>query len=186
MWWLLLSLLRILGPQNGPPVVQQGLASGYTPYAREWARVGSQRVQVSSGKPYCAWFGYEGRGHLVLAHRSWPCGTRVLVWCPRTRRGTWGVVMDRGPYGAVGHRVNGLYCGLGTEESQQWCVKRPRRMVEGVLTAADPGRWRGIADLSPELRILIDHDGWEYVRLITTHKEIHRAWDEFKRRQPSS
>jgi len=186
MWFLLAVILESVGLLGGHPVVQKGLASGYTPYAKEQGWVGRQRIQMSSGKPFCAWFGYKAQGQPTLAHRSWPCGTRVWVWCPRTKKGAWATIIDRGPYGAIGHRTEGLYCGHRTGKGKEWCVKRPLRMVAGVLTVADPGKWRGIADLSPELRALLGHSGWEFIRLVTSKKEIRRAWLEFKNRQPTS
>lgn len=186
MWLLLAVVLETLGLLSGPVYVQRGLASGYTPYAKERAWVGRQRIQMSTGKPFCSWFGYSGQGQPVMAHRHWPCGTRVWIWCPRTKKGAWAVVMDRGPYGAIGHRTSGVYCGHRPGSGKQWCVKRPLRVVEGTLTQADPGKWRGIADFSPELRALLDHNGWEYVRLVVSKKEVRRAWAAFRRRVPTS
>lgn len=186
MYLLLAVILAALSPLVGPPVVQKGLASGYTPYAKEQGWVGRKRIQMSSGKPYCAWFGYRGEGQPVLAHRTWPCGTKVWVYLPRMKKGTWGVVMDRGPYGAIGYRTDGFYCGHRQGRKKEWCVKRPWRLVAGVLTRSDPGKWRGVADLSPPLRLLLGHNGWEWVKLYTSKQEIKRAWSEFKRRQPTS
>jgi hypothetical protein len=60
------------------------------------------------------------------------------------------------------------------------------RIVDGEVRRPDPGRWRGIADLSTELRILLDHNGMEVVRLVTTRAEIYRAWRVFKSRIPTT
>lgn len=35
----------------------------------------------------------------VVAHRTLPCGTRVLLYAPRTGRSVIATVQDRGPYG---------------------------------------------------------------------------------------
>lgn len=70
---------------------------------------------------------YEASVAAGCAHRTLPCGNRLLVWDLRTRRGTTCIVVDRGPYGA---RLPG----------GGWTVKRRPQ---------DPGRWLGVVDLLP-------------------------------------
>lgn len=73
---------------------------------------------------------------LLVAHRSLPCGTVVVIENMRTGALVAARVLDRGPYGAV---LDG-----------QWRVK---------IRARDPGTWRGILDMSPEVakRVGISH-----------------------------
>ncbi len=46
------------------------------------------------------------KGESALAHRTLPCGTKVMIYNPRTNLSTYSVVKDRGPYG---RRPNGKY-----------------------------------------------------------------------------
>lgn len=62
----------------------------------------------------------------TCASRTIPLNTVVLVERVSTGRMVWCRVNDRGPYGA-------------RQEDGSWAVK---------LTSSDPGRWRGIMDLS--------------------------------------
>ncbi len=38
---------------------------------------------------------------LVIAHPTLPCGSQVFVYAPRTKRGVWARVADRGPRHAL-------------------------------------------------------------------------------------
>lgn len=98
-------------------------------------------------------FGYEGdslaggpnactgqsMGHdeMGIAHRSLPCGTRVLLYNPRTGKSTTAVVVDRGPYGAMVGRA--------------WTLKR---------RLGDPGIWRGCLDISQRVARRLGFDGF--------------------------
>lgn len=39
------------------------------------------------------------KGESALAHRTLPCGTRVMIYNLRTQQSTYSIVKDRGPYG---------------------------------------------------------------------------------------
>lgn len=80
---------------------------------------------------------------LGIAHRTLPCGTRVIIVNERTHKWSSAVVMDRGPYGAIYHG--------------QWVLKRSNN---------DPGRWRGGVDLLPAVAKKIGHNGFEKVKLL--------------------
>lgn len=80
---------------------------------------------------------------MVIAHRTLPCGTLVRVTSRRTGRSVVAVVADRGPYGAV--------LPDGT-----WTIKRRR---------ADPGVWRGGADLSTAVVEALGHRSFDRVTL---------------------
>ncbi len=77
-----------------------------------------------------------------IAHRTWPLGTTVMVYNPRTKLFAVGTVIDRGPYGAM--------------HKGKWVLKRKRR---------DPGKWRGCVDLTPALAKAVQHNGYEKVRV---------------------
>lgn len=79
---------------------------------------------------------------LGIAHRTLPCGTRVVIINQRTQKWAVARVMDRGPYGA-------LYNG-------QWVLKRSNK---------DPGSWRGGADLLPAVAKKLGHNGFEKVTI---------------------
>lgn len=72
----------------------------------------------------------------VCAHRTLPCGTRLLIINLKTNLSTMCTVLDRGPYGAVYNKV--------------WVTKIHRR---------DPGKWRGIIDMGPAVSKAIQLGG---------------------------
>jgi hypothetical protein len=78
-----------------------------------------------------------------IAHRRLPCGARVAVINPRTRRAVITTVIDHGPYGAT--------------HNGSWRIKRRR---------SDPGKWRGCADLTWPVAKEIDHNSFEPVILV--------------------
>ena len=87
----------------------------------------------------------------VVAHRTLPCGTVVRVTNLRTGLATVATVGNRGPFGACldDDYRGGIRC-------EQWTVKRRR---------SDPGRWRGLLDVTPAVAAAIEHDGWDRVRV---------------------
>lgn len=76
-----------------------------------------------------------------VAHRTLPCGSRLFVMNPRTRKLIYAIVIDRGPYGA-------------TLPNGTWTLKRYRR---------DPGKYRGCIDLTPGAARALGHNGFEPV-----------------------
>lgn len=108
-------------------------------------------------------FGYEGDRHAGgnalalgrpvrpgdygIAHRRWKMGTRILIKNLRTGKKAFGEVIDRGPYGAIDSEGN-------------WFLKSP-----GSIDRDKPGRFRGCADLTPDLAKAIGHDGFDRVRV---------------------
>lgn len=83
-----------------------------------------------------------------IAHRTLPLGSVVLVHNMRTNKSALGVVLDRGPYGAM--------------HKGRWYVKKRR---------SDPGKWRGCADNTPAMADKIGHDGWDRVSIYVLYKE---------------
>lgn len=83
----------------------------------------------------------------VCAHRRLPCGTLLSIETVRTHKRSWCVVMDRGPYGAL-------------DESGVWFVKR---------NESDPGKWRGILDMTPAVATDMHHNGFEPIRVWIIH-----------------
>jgi hypothetical protein len=169
-----------------PPVRQKGLASTYTPWTEQYISLGrGKKVRVSRGKPYC--WPVVKRGDPILAHRSLPCGARVYVSKVTTpNQGAWMVVGDRGPYGACVKRsrlprraiwMHSTYCREKGGRGTVWYVKRRVR---------DPGIWRAVADLSPEAKERIKHNGFEPVEIrYWKEKPIKRSqrpsWVSFPR-----
>lgn len=101
-----------------PPAVQTGLASWYG--AGDGTNDGGLHGAITAtGEPF--------RPALqTCASRSIPLNTIVLVEDVETGRRVWCRVNDRGPYGALTH-------------DGEWVLK---------LSSDDPGKWRGIMDLS--------------------------------------
>jgi hypothetical protein len=76
-----------------------------------------------------------------IAHRTLPCGTKVLLVNNRTKDWTITQVVDRGPYGAI-------------DEFGNWFVKK---------TSQEGGIWRGCVDLTPKIQKLLNHNGLERI-----------------------
>jgi hypothetical protein len=66
------------------------------------------------------------------------CGTKVVLFNPRTGRKVTARVVDHGPYGAK-------YKG-------RWVIKRK---------ATDPGIWRGCIDITQRTQKALRHNGFE-------------------------
>lgn len=115
--------LRIGALPEMPPPTFAGLASWYGYPGDRWAG-GDRRAcrRAMGGGP-----AFERALLSGVAHRTLPCGTRLLLRNASTGRWTAARVVDRGPYGAV--LSNG-----------RWVVK---------LREGDPGEWRGVLDLLP-------------------------------------
>ena len=94
----------------------------------------------------------------VCAHRFLPCGTLLIVENLRTDQRTWCKVWDRGPYGAYVYDESG---------NRKWVVKKRR---------GDPGEWRGILDMSPDVSLSMGHNGFEKVRF-WTERRLKRIWE---------
>lgn len=132
--------LRSIPPEAIPgttsPKAQSGIATMYgTPNDRKWgaghlACAPDYRVQDLPEMHVCA-------------HRTYPCGTILVVENPRTGLRTLCRVLDRGPYGAL-------------LEDGTWTVK---------IKHADPGTWRGIADMTPAVAQAIGHTGYGRVKV---------------------
>lgn len=89
----------------------------------------------------------------IIAHRTLPCGTTVLLYNPKTKMSTVAIVGDRGPYGACtaeGWR-RGTRCPKG-----YWVVKRKR---------SDPGVWRGGFDLTPSVSKALGHKSFQLIQM---------------------
>lgn len=78
---------------------------------------------------------------MVCAHRTLPCGTVVVLVNPRTGLSAPCRVLDRGPYGAL-------------LPSGDWAMK---------IRESDPGQWRGMIDLGPNVANALQLNGREKV-----------------------
>lgn len=94
----------------------------------------------------------------IIAHRTLPCGTEVVIRNKRTLMTTTALVGERGPYGACIAKdwKRGRKCPKG-----KWVLKR---------RVDDPGGWRGIADLTPSVAQAIGHNGFEQVDIFVVKK----------------
>lgn len=144
---------------------------------------------------------------LIIAHRSLPLGSLVLLHMRAS--GTWavGVVGDRGPYGRIlaggddcpGHgRVlpDGSCWVNGAIEYRKCRDDHPRRKHWKDPRCYSRGsRWNGCVDVAPALAKLLRHDGWERVTvwpirgLYIDRRTLLRMWGgllEAKRRAPGA
>ena len=164
--------LGVLSLSSLPPVQEKGLATGYTPWKKQWMwKNGKRWIRVSSGKPYCAWKKHVKLGDPLVAHRFLKCGTRIhvsLVKAPWA--GAWMVVGDHGPYGACVQRGK---VPKGAYWRENWSCRRkfgPDSVWYVKLKRRQPGIWRGVLDMSPVARKLIGHNGYQRVILRYTKK----------------
>ena len=98
----------------------------------------------------------------VIAHRTLPCGTRVLVTNPRTGLSAMARVGERGPYGA---------CVEPGWSPGDHC---PRRMTTIKRRRTDPGAWRGSFDLTPAVQTAIKHNGFEKITVTSARRRPTR------------
>lgn len=118
---MLLSVLRVLALVMSPPdawVAERGKASVFLPVER----LNNSILACDHGRRW------EDENELLVAHRTLPCGTVVIIEHKGKRVAAR--VLDRGPYGAL-------------DADGKWLVKRP---LDPVTRDAV---WRGIVDLSP-------------------------------------
>ena len=83
-------------------------------------------------------------GDMGIAHRTWPMGAKIKVTNVKTKQSAFGVVLDRGPYGKV-------------DAAGNWFNSRRER--ERI------GKYKGCADLTPDLGKAIGHKGRTKVKI---------------------
>jgi len=88
-----------------------------------------------------------------IAHRTWPMRTRVRLENIRTGLVAYGIVLDRGPYGMVDDK-GWFNARREKERARNWTK------IVGKHAA-----YRGCADITPSLAKLLDHDGYDRIRL---------------------
>lgn len=107
----------------------------------------------------------------IIAHRTLPCGTRVRLTNLRNGRTTVSRVGERGPYGACdvpGWSPVSFFNPPAPNKCPKgkWRIKR-RKSGRGV--------WRGAFDLTPRVRRVLRHNGFELIRLEVLPKKRHRV-----------
>jgi hypothetical protein len=83
-------------------------------------------------------------GDMGIAHRRWPIGSPIRIKNLETDQVSYGVVLDRGPYGK-------------TDADGNWFNARRERERDGT--------YRGCADLTPDLARAIGHKGKTKVKI---------------------
>lgn len=100
--------------------------------------------------------------HHVCAHRSYPCGTILIIENTKNNQRTWCTVMDRGPYGA------NVFAGTSMVMSGSrpaWYIKIDHNDKPICPNGECTGRWRGVLDVSPAVSRAMGHDGFEIVKI---------------------
>lgn len=147
MTWLIAVLYVLSGAEP-----EHGIATNFGGSADKWR----------GGESPCIGRRIERTDH-GIAHRTLPCGAKVIVINPRTRRAVETVVLDRGPYGAtLPHGIqppDGQPCRRRRKSGRCWYVKK---------RASWPGQWRGLGDLTYALAEELGHNGYEPVVIIRT------------------
>lgn len=83
-------------------------------------------------------------GDRGIAHRTWPMGTFIKITNLKNERSAFGLVIDRGPYGKL-------------DANGDWFNSRRHR--DRV------GKYRGCADVTPDLAEAIGHRGRTLVKI---------------------
>ncbi len=124
----------------------------FVDYGSQFAQPGDK---WAGGASVCLWREVRPTDH-IIAHRTLPCGTKVLVRNMRTNLATIATVGDHGPYGACLDEgwVKGTRC-------QSWVVKKH---------ATDPGTWRGSFDLTPSVGKAIGQTGIQLFEVTVLHR----------------
>lgn len=142
---------------------------------------------LGSGKMACAPHDAVPQEEHICAHRSYPCGTILIIEYPKTGKRTWCEVTDRGPYGANVFVDNTK---VVIDGKPAWYIKKKASHdppAELCPTGNCVGRWRGVVDMSPGTARAIGHPGWGAVkvwrlkRVVDLHKYLAR-----KQATPSS
>jgi hypothetical protein len=107
-------------------------------------RYGDPGDKLGSGAMACEPHNKVDQTVMGCAHRTLPCGTWLLLENPRTGRRAYCQVMDRGPYGAM--------------HEGKWVIK---------IRLSDPGKWRGILDITPAVSRALSHNGFETLKVWT-------------------
>ena len=94
-----------------------------------------------------------------IAHRGFPMGAVIAIENLRTGQMAVGMVVDRGPYGAL--------------HKGKWVLKRKKK---------NRGKWRGCADLTPAMAEAIGHDGFERVRVWRLRKPLRPTLGDLYRK----
>jgi len=115
-------------------------------------RYGDPGDKYGSGRMACKPHPYVDQYMMGCAHRTLPCGTVLFLENPRTGMRTYCTVMDRGPYGAM--------------HEGKWRIK---------IRPSDPGKWRGILDITPAVSRALGHNGFEYLKVwVVTPPPVER------------
>jgi hypothetical protein len=127
----------------------------------------------------------------ICAHRSLgsyrKCGTVLLLESPRTKKRSWCVVLDSGPYGARVFTKNesGAYTKpVMVDGKHAWYVKirkTDKPPASKCPTGDCVGKWRSDLDISPAAAKDLGHNGMEPVRAWRV-KDLKRHLD--RRRKP--
>lgn len=167
-------------PVSMPPVVDgEGIGSRFGDPGDRWV----------GGRMACAPHDRVNSSHFVCAHRSYPCGTILIIEYPKTGKRSWCVVADRGPYGASVFAPSGDQVALASGD-KAWYIKisktdhPPDHLCPG---GGCSGRWRGVIDMSPAVSKAMGHDGWGAVKVWKLSRVVnfHRYMSSKKPRPTS-
>ena len=104
----------------------------------------------AGGASICLWRPVRPTDH-IIAHRTWPCGTVVFIYNPRTQLSTIATVGDHGPYGAC--------------LDYDWKKGTPCRHWTLKKKESDSGIWRGGFDFTPSVAKDIGQVGIELMEV---------------------
>jgi hypothetical protein len=126
-----------------------------TKYGYEGDKYGQQRVAC---KPNDKINNYSH----ICAHRTYPCGTVLIIENTKNGQRTWCTVMDRGPYGANVFAGGSM---VTSEGKPAWYIKTKQHDTPPCSYGRCTGKWRGVLDVSPAVSNDMGHDGFEVVKI---------------------
>lgn len=126
----------------------------------------------------------------ICAHRSYPCGTILILENGKTNKKTWCVVLDRGPYGANVF-VDDSKSPLKKENGKPfWYIKKNKNHIPDIDECKDSrcvGKWRGVLDMSPAVSKALGHTGMGFIKVWKLSTIIkNKKYKSKKYKNPSS
>lgn len=149
-----------------PEADQNGIGSRFGDPGDKWI----------GGRMACAPHDFVDSKAFVCAHRSYPCGTILVVEYQGKR--SWCVVADRGPYGANVFAADGKI--VTSTSGAAWYVKIKQDQMPPSDLCPDgncTGKWRGVIDMGPAVSKAMGHPGMGYVKVWTLRRIV--SWQKY-------
>lgn len=196
VWWMLPSSAELPDPTPDETVYYASVVASDRSISLPRAtdehgiatRYGTPGDKYGSGGVACKPHDKINDTDHVCAHRSYPCGTLLIVENQKTGERNWCEVRDRGPFGASVFAADGSKVMNG--KRQGWYIKIRQGDLPPHELCPDggcTGKWRGILDMSPAVSRGMGHTGWGTVKVWRLKRVVdHQRYLAKKAARPSS